>query len=149
MGRAAEKAGLTIDDMDLVELVDPESGKPVGEGETGELVYTSLTGRGSCILRYRTGDMILGGMTFKPCPFCGRTVPRLASQLERVSNTKNFQLSKVKGTLVNLSASHFEKDGTPKLLRVRYRPRTPGRVGVGCVRGQDGDGGAHKRQREW
>ena len=111
----AESGFHTYPDMDLVELVDPESGKPVGEGETGELVYTSLTGRGSCILRYRTGDLILGGMTFKPCPFCGRTVPRLASQLERVSNTKNFQLSKVKGTLVNLSVIKEEMDNDSRV----------------------------------
>ena len=93
----------TYPDLDLVELVDPDTGKPVGEGETGELVYTNLTGRGSTVLRYRTGDLIVGGMTWDPCPHCGRTVPRLASQLERVSNLKNFQLSKVKGTLINLN----------------------------------------------
>lgn len=38
------------------------------------------------------------------------TVPRLASQLERVSFHKNFQLSKVKGTLVNLSVLKEELD---------------------------------------
>jgi phenylacetate-coenzyme A ligase PaaK-like adenylate-forming protein len=93
----------TYPDLELIELVDPQTGAPVGPGETGELVYTSLDGRGSCILRYRTGDLVVGGMTHEPCPYCGRTVPRLASQLERVSQHKSFQLSKLKGTLVNLN----------------------------------------------
>jgi phenylacetate-CoA ligase len=97
-------------DLEIMEIVDPETGKPVGEGETGELVYTTLVGRGSCVLRYRTGDLIVGGMTWKPCPFCGRSVPRLSSKLERVSNLKNFQLSKVKGTLVNLNLFKQELD---------------------------------------
>lgn len=93
----------TYPDLEIMEIVDPETGQPVGEGETGELVYTSLDGRGTSVLRYRTGDLIVGGMTLETCPHCGRSVPRLASQLERVSNLKNFQLSKVKGTLVNLN----------------------------------------------
>ncbi|MBI4601528.1 MAG: hypothetical protein HY721_06145 [Planctomycetes bacterium] len=97
-------------DLEIMELVDPETGRPVGEGETGELVYTSLAGRGSCVLRYRTGDLIVGGFTWKPCPHCGRTVQRIASQLERVSSRKSFQLSKVKGTLVNLSLFRDELD---------------------------------------
>jgi phenylacetate-coenzyme A ligase PaaK-like adenylate-forming protein len=105
----------TYPDLEIIEVVDPDSGKPVGEGETGELVYTTLAGRGSCVLRYRTGDLLIGGMTWKPCSFCGRTVPRLSSQLERVSHRKNFQLSKVKGTLVNLNLFKEELDNDPRV----------------------------------
>jgi len=109
-----EDAGFHLyPDLEIVEIVDPDTGKPVGEGETGELVYTNLAGHGSTVLRYRTGDLIVGGMTYEQCPHCGRTVPRMASQLERVSNMKNFQLSKVKGTLVNLNVfkAELENDG--------------------------------------
>ncbi|HVR74507.1 MAG TPA: AMP-binding protein [Planctomycetota bacterium] len=111
----AEAGFHTYPDLELIEVIDPESGKPVPEGETGELVYTNLAGRGSCVLRYRTGDLVVGGLTWKPCPFCGRTVPRLASQIERVSNRKNFQLSKVKGTLVNLNVFKEELDNDPRV----------------------------------
>ena len=90
-------------DFEIVEIVDPATGRQVPDGESGELVYTNLVGRGSTVIRYRTGDLIIGGMTHEPCPHCGRTVPRISSQLERVSNLKSFQLSKVKGTLVNLN----------------------------------------------
>ncbi|HLU48956.1 MAG TPA: hypothetical protein VK116_12765, partial [Planctomycetota bacterium] len=55
------------------------------------------------VLRYRTGDLLVGGITWEPCPYCGRTTLRMSSIVERVSNLKSFQLSKVKGTLVNLN----------------------------------------------
>lgn len=102
-------------DLEIVEILDPETGEPVDDGETGELVYTTLVGRGSCVIRYRTGDLIVGGMTWNVCPHCGRTVPRLSSQLERVSNVKNFQLSKVKGTLVNLNVFKDELDNDARV----------------------------------
>ncbi|MBI4582757.1 MAG: AMP-binding protein [Planctomycetes bacterium] len=105
----------TYPDLEIIEIVDPETGRTLEEGQTGELVYTSLDGRGSAVLRYRTGDLIVGGMTLEPCPHCGRTVPRLASQLERVSNLKSFQLSKVKGTLVNLNLFKDELEADPRV----------------------------------
>src|SRR3954468_10317480 len=49
----------TYPDLDLVQVVDPETGEPVsgdaGGGE-GELVLTSLGMRGSALMRWRTGD---------------------------------------------------------------------------------------------
>lgn len=40
------------------EVVDPQSEKPVGDGEMGELVLTNLGREGSPLLRYRTGDLV-------------------------------------------------------------------------------------------
>lgn len=42
----------------LAEVIHPESGDPVHEGETGELVLTTLLRSGSPLLRYRTGDLV-------------------------------------------------------------------------------------------
>jgi phenylacetate-CoA ligase len=42
----------------LPEVINPESGKPVRAGETGELVLTTLDRVGSPLLRYRTGDLV-------------------------------------------------------------------------------------------
>ena len=39
------------------EIVDPETGKPVAEGEAGELVFTSLTKEAMPVIRYRTRDL--------------------------------------------------------------------------------------------
>ncbi|OGX12103.1 MAG: hypothetical protein A2351_08505 [Omnitrophica bacterium RIFOXYB12_FULL_50_7] len=93
-------------DQDILEVIDPVSGRVVGEGEDGEIVYTSISGRGSCVLRYRTGDLVKGGITYASCPHCKRTLPRLSSDISRAFNVKNLQLSKIKGTLVNLN--HLE-----------------------------------------
>jgi len=42
----------------LAEVIEPASGKPVGSGETGELVLTTLNRVGMPLLRYRTGDLV-------------------------------------------------------------------------------------------
>ena len=89
-------------DLCLFEVVDPKSGEPRKEGEDGELVFSTLAGRASCMLRYRTGDLVQGGILWDPCPHCGRTVPRISSSLSRVSNQTGLNLTKVKGTLVSL-----------------------------------------------
>ena len=83
--------------------MDPDSGEILPEGETGELVYTAIDGRASVVLRYRTGDIVNGGITRDRCPGCGRMVSRLASNLGRASNNVDFALTKIKGTLVNLN----------------------------------------------
>jgi len=44
------------------EVIDPETCEPVAEGETGELVLTTLGRHGSPLIRYRTGDLV------KPAP---------------------------------------------------------------------------------
>ncbi len=52
------KDGPTIwEDHFYPEIVDPESGEPVPEGEMGELVFTSLTKEALPIIRYRTRDL--------------------------------------------------------------------------------------------
>lgn len=91
-------------DLCVFEVIDPVTEKVLGPGETGELVYTALDGHGTAMLRYRTGDVAVGGITWEPCPWCKRTVPRIASELKRSSEQKAMSLTKIKGTLVDLSA---------------------------------------------
>lgn len=93
----------TYPDKEIFEVIDPDTGEVKGEGEDGELVYTSIDSRGSCVLRYRTGDLVKGGIMYERCPYCKRTVPRISSDISRASNIKNLNLSKIKGTLVNLN----------------------------------------------
>ncbi|MGH7889917.1 MAG: phenylacetate--CoA ligase family protein, partial [Thermodesulfobacteriota bacterium] len=93
----------TYPDKEVFEVIDPETGQVKGEGEDGELVYSNIDARGTCVLRYRTGDLVRGGIQYSPCPHCGRTVPRISSDIVRASNIKNVQLSKIKDTLVNLN----------------------------------------------
>ncbi len=93
----------TYPDLEIFEVIDPKTGAILPEGETGEIVYTCLDGRGSVVLRYRTGDIARGGITRAVCPACGRSVPRVASDLSRASNLADFHLTKIKGSLVNLT----------------------------------------------
>ncbi len=52
------KDGLHIwEDHFLPEIIDPETGEPVPEGEMGELVFTTLTKEGLPMIRYRTRDL--------------------------------------------------------------------------------------------
>ncbi|MDJ0824053.1 MAG: phenylacetate--CoA ligase [Rhodobacter sp.] len=52
------KDGLHIwEDHFYPEIVDPETGEPVPEGELGELVFTTLTKEGMPVIRYRTRDL--------------------------------------------------------------------------------------------
>jgi phenylacetate-CoA ligase len=52
------KDGPTIwEDHFYPEIVDPETGRPVKDGELGELVFTSLTKEALPIIRYRTRDL--------------------------------------------------------------------------------------------
>lgn len=55
----------------LAEIVDPETGRPVPRGETGELILTTLGRTGSPLLRYRTGDLVKAAID-EPCK-CGRS----------------------------------------------------------------------------
>ena len=57
------------------EIVDPKTLKPVPDGETGELVITTLTKEGSPMIRYRTKD--LTSITHEKCD-CGRTTARIS-----------------------------------------------------------------------
>jgi len=54
----SSKDGLTIwEDHFLPEIIDPETGAVLPDGEEGELVFTSLTKEAMPIIRYRTRDL--------------------------------------------------------------------------------------------
>ena len=53
-----EHHGMHIwDDYVYVEVVDPDTGAPVPDGEVGELVLTTLRKQGAPLIRYRTHDL--------------------------------------------------------------------------------------------
>lgn len=70
-----EQNGLHIwEDAYIVEIIDPVTLQPVADGETGELVMTTLDRQAMPVIRYRTRDLT----RFLPghCP-CGRSHRRL------------------------------------------------------------------------
>ncbi|MDH7478042.1 MAG: phenylacetate--CoA ligase [Candidatus Bathyarchaeota archaeon] len=67
--------GLHIqEDHFLPEIIDPKTGERVEEGETGELVLTTLTREATPVLRFRTGDITF--LKTEECS-CGRTLTRM------------------------------------------------------------------------
>lgn len=67
----SEKQGMHIwEDFYIAEIIDPDSGKRLPDGEYGELVLTHINRKAMPILRYRTRD--LTRLIDTPCP-CGRT----------------------------------------------------------------------------
>ena len=63
------------EDHFLPEIVSAETLKPLPEGETGELVFTTLTKEGIPLIRYRTKD--LTSISYGKCE-CGRTLARIS-----------------------------------------------------------------------
>ena len=69
------QAGLHIfEDHFYPEIIDPESGEVLPEGESGELVLTTLSKQAMPMIRYRTRDIT--HFITEPCP-CGRSIRRI------------------------------------------------------------------------
>ncbi len=69
------KRGLHIwEDHFIPEIINPETGERLPEGERGELVITTITKQGIPLIRYRTRDIT--SLTYEPC-ICGRTHARI------------------------------------------------------------------------
>ena len=62
------------DDYLYIEIIDPQTGKPVADGEEGEIVITTLVKEGAPLLRFRTHD--LSRIIPQKCS-CGSCFPRL------------------------------------------------------------------------
>jgi len=71
----SEQDGMHVqEDHFIIEIIDPATGEVLPEGETGEVVFTTITKRGMPLVRYRTRD--LSHITKQRCA-CGRTTARL------------------------------------------------------------------------
>ena len=67
------------------EILDPNDHTPCKDGETGELVFTTLLKEGMPLIRYRTKD--LTSITHEKCK-CGRTLPRIQKFTGRTDDMK-------------------------------------------------------------
>ena len=71
------------EDHFLAEIIDPETGEVLPEGEKGELVFTSLDKEAFPLLRYRTRDICV--LSRKKCS-CGRTLIKMAKPMGRTDD---------------------------------------------------------------
>ncbi len=76
-----EQTGMHInEDHFYAEIIDPETGEVLPEGEKGELVFTSLDKEAFPLLRYRTRDICI--LSRKKCS-CGRTLIKMCKPMGR------------------------------------------------------------------
>ena len=104
------REGLVLDEDLILEIVRPGTGDPVGAGEVGEVVITSLN-RDYPMVRFGTGDLsaILPGAS--PC---GRTNTRIRGWMGRADQT-----TKVKGMFVHPEQVAAVTKRHPEIGRVR------------------------------
>jgi phenylacetate-CoA ligase len=76
------------------EIVDPETGRRLPDGERGALAVTHLDRRGTVLIRFLVGDVV--AIDRKPCPVCGRSGDRIVGPVVRTKD-----LVKIKGMLIN------------------------------------------------
>lgn len=100
-----EQAGMHIqEDHFIPEIINPETGEVLPEGEIGELVFTCITKKAFPLIRYRTRDLCY--LTRKKCS-CGRTHVRMHKPMGRSDDMMiikgvNVWPSQIETVLLNL-----------------------------------------------
>ena len=129
-----ERQGMHINaDMGILEVIDPETGKPLSDGEEGELVVTVFQREAMPLIRYRVGD-VGSILPYKPCS-CGRTMPKISYVKGRVSQIINIggkrilpiDIEEIIATIDELESEFrliWEKPEMDRLkLKVEYKPK--------------------------
>jgi len=99
------KQGLHIfEDHFIAEIINPDTGEVLPEGEVGELVFTTLTKEAFPLVRYRTRDV--SRLVKAPCR-CGRTLVRMDRITGRsddmiIIRGVNVFPSQIEGVLLNI-----------------------------------------------
>jgi phenylacetate-coenzyme A ligase PaaK-like adenylate-forming protein len=102
------------------EIVDPETGRRLPDGERGALAVTHLDRRGTVLVRFLVGDVV--GLTRETCPQCGRNGDRVLGPVVRAKD-----LVKVKGMLINPAVLLETLRGIPEVdeFQVAVRRAVP------------------------
>ncbi|MGB9624378.1 MAG: phenylacetate--CoA ligase family protein, partial [Phycisphaerae bacterium] len=127
-GECPVRQGLHInEDHFIVEVIDPKTLEPLGPGEAGELVFTTITKEGFPLIRYRTGD--ISSVDIRPCA-CGRTFARMARVTGRTDDLILFrgvgffpaQIEEILAEVVGLGAHYqilMSRQGAADTLEIR------------------------------
>jgi len=126
------KDGPTIwEDHFYPEIIDPDTGEVLPDGEEGELVFTSLTKQASPVIRYRTRDIT------RLLPGRARTMRRMARVTGRsddmlIIRGVNVYPSQIEAEILRVDglSPHFllevAKEGNLSTLTVRVEPQPEG-----------------------
>ena len=119
-------AGYHLREADLLfEVVDPESGAPLPDGEYGDVVFTTLTREAMPLLRYRTGDRSRFGAADCPCGSRLRLLDKVRARLAE-------RLRLGSGAVLDLAAVDEALFALPDVLDVHV-----GVAGASSVAGVD------------
>lgn len=103
-----EQDGMHIqEDNFIAEVIDPETGEHMPEGEAGEIVFTTLTKQGLPLIRYRTHD--ISRLEYSKCA-CGRTTARMKKVTGRsddmlIIRGVNVFPSQIEGVLLDIAGT--------------------------------------------
>jgi phenylacetate-CoA ligase len=130
-GECIDALGMHInEDHFLVEVIDPDTGEPVGPGEEGELVITTLTKEAFPVVRYRTRDITK--LHYDRC-LCGRTLARMRKVTGRsddmlIISGVNVFPSQIESVLMEIEgiSPHYQiilsKKGYLDMMEVQVEP---------------------------
>ncbi len=80
----AEQNGMHVnEDHFIIEIIDPDTGRPLPPGEKGEIVFSCITKEAFPLLRFRTKD--IGMINDTPCS-CGRSFVRMSKPMGRTDD---------------------------------------------------------------
>ena len=96
-------------DYYILEILDPQTLKPVPPGEIGEMVVTTLRKEGAPLIRYRTRD--LTRIITTPCP-CGSIMPRHDRILGRSDDMFIFRAVNIYPSHIDQILSHIDGVGS-------------------------------------
>ncbi len=110
------KEGMHIfEDNFYPEIIDPDTGEVLPDGEEGELVLTTLTKKAMPILRYRTHD--ISSIIAEPCK-CGRTIRRISRISKRSDDMLIIRGVNVFPSQIEIGISRVE-EATPNFRILR------------------------------
>jgi len=127
-------------DASVVEILDSR-GRPLPEGEPGEIVVTDLYSREVPFLRYATGDV--GALSSRKCP-CGRSLPLL----ERIEGRTTDFIVAPDGTILHALSVIYVMREIPGVEQFRIRQKALDRFHVQLVRNQHYQAESEVRIRE-
>ena len=110
---AAENEGMVIDEDVILEIVKPGTGKPVTDGEVGEVVVTVLNNYELPIIRFATGDLsaIMDGNSIT-----GRTNKRIRGWMGRADQTTKVRGMFVQPSQVNKILENLKIDNVARMI---------------------------------
>ena len=110
---AAESEGMVIDEDVILEIVKPGTGKPVKDGEVGEVVVTVLNNYELPIIRFATGDL---SAIMKGESITGRTNKRIKGWMGRADQTTKVRGMFVQPSQVNKILENLKIDNEARMI---------------------------------